>query len=115
MRAIQDIVIAKREKADTFLELPGYKEHRAKVVSVGHGRWKQDAEGKDWFFPTALKPDDRIAFSWRSGMEVRIAGEDYLVMREGDVLCVLPDDMRAGVGDNWTDTDAKHVIGTVMA
>ena len=115
MQAIQDIVIAKREKADTFLELPGFKEHRAKVVSVGPGRWKTDADGKDWHFPTSLKPNDRIAFSWRSGMEVRIGGEDYLVMREADVLCVIPDGLKAGVGDNWTDTDAKHVIATVTA
>lgn len=115
MRAINDIVIAKREKADTFLELPGFKEHRAKVVAVGPGRWKRDADGKDWYFQTALKADDRILFSWRNGMEVRLNGEDYLVMREGDVLCVIPDDLKAGVGDNWSDTDAKHVVASVTA
>lgn len=115
MRAIQDIVVAEREKADTFLELPGFKEHRAKVISVGPGRWKTDADGKDWFFRTDLQPGDRIAFSWRSGMEVRIGGKDLLVMREGDVLCVLPDDLKTGVGDNRSDTEAKHVIATVTA
>ena len=115
MQAIQDIVVLEREKADTFLELPGFKEHRGRVLAVGPGRWKTDADGKDYFYPTALKAGDRVAFSWRSGMEVRIGGRDVLVMREGDVLCVIPDSIKTGVGDNWTDTDAKHVIATVTA
>ena len=115
MRAIQDIVIVEREKADTFLELPGFKEHRGKVLSVGPGRWRQDADGKDWFFPTAIKQGERVAFSWRSGMEVRIGGRDVLVMREGDVLCAIDDDLKAGVGDNWVDTEARHVIASVTA
>ena len=66
---------------DTAKEKP----QRAKVVAVGAG--KMDESGKR--IPLDVKSGDRILFGKYSGNEVKIDGEDYLILREEDVLAVL--------------------------
>jgi chaperonin GroES len=52
---------------------------------VGPGKVSDD--GKK--LPLAVKAGDRILFGKYSGSEVRLDGEDYLVMKEEDVLGIL--------------------------
>ena len=66
---------------DTAKEKP----QRAKVVAVGAG--KMDDSGKR--IPLDVKSGDRILFGKYSGNEVKIDGEDYLILREEDVLAIL--------------------------
>ena len=66
---------------DTAKEKP----QRAKVVAVGAG--KMDESGKR--IPLDVKSGDRILFGKYSGNEVKIDGEDYLILREEDVLAIL--------------------------
>ena len=40
-------------------------------------------------FPVSLKEDDRILFGKYSGTEIKIDGEDFIIMREEEVLGVL--------------------------
>jgi len=61
------------------------KPQEGEVIAVGKG--KINDEGK--VFPIALKQDDRILFGKYSGTEIKIDGEDFLIMKEEDVLGVV--------------------------
>ncbi|MGH7016217.1 MAG: co-chaperone GroES [Caulobacteraceae bacterium] len=66
---------------DTAKEKP----QEGKVISVGPGA--RDEHGK--VQPLDLKKGDRILFGKWSGSEVKLEGEDLLIMKESDVLGVL--------------------------
>jgi len=61
------------------------KPHEGEVLSVGRG--KSNDEGK--VFPLAVKEGDRILFGKYAGTEIKIDNEDYIIMREEEVLGVL--------------------------
>jgi len=61
------------------------KPQQGKVVAVGAG--KADKDGKR--IPLDVKQGDTILFGKYSGQEVRVDGEDYLIMREDEVLAVI--------------------------
>ncbi len=66
---------------DTAKEKP----QECEVMAVGPGRVTEDGKR----IPTELKKGDRILISKYSGTEVKIDGEEYLIMREDDVLAVV--------------------------
>jgi chaperonin GroES len=66
---------------DTAKEKP----QEGKVIAVGNG--KVTDEGKK--LPLDVKAGDRILFGKYSGSEVKIEGEEYLILREEDVLGIL--------------------------
>ncbi len=66
---------------DTAKEKP----QEGEVVSVGPGA--RDDNGK--IQPLDVKPGDRILFGKWSGTEVKIDGDDLLIMKESDVLGVI--------------------------
>jgi len=66
---------------DTAKEKP----QEAEVVAVGNG--KRTEEGK--VIPLDVKKGDRILFGKYSGTEIKIEGEEYLIIREEEVLGVL--------------------------
>ncbi len=66
---------------DTAKEKPSEGE----VIAVGEGARKDSGE----LIPMAVKAGDRILFGKWSGTEVRIEGEDYLIMKESDILGVI--------------------------
>jgi chaperonin GroES len=51
------------------------------------GKGKSNDEGK--VFPLDVKKGDRILFGKYSGTEIRIDGEEFLIMREEEVLGIL--------------------------
>ena len=61
------------------------KPQEGEVISVGKG--KVNDEGK--VFPLAVKEGDRVLFGKYSGTEIKIDGEDFLIMREEEVLGIL--------------------------
>jgi chaperonin GroES len=61
------------------------KPQEGKVIAVGAG--KLTDEGKH--IPLAVKQGDRILFAKYSGSEVKLDGEEYLIMKEEDVLGVV--------------------------
>ena len=92
LRPFQDRILVRRvaeeEKTkggiiipDTAKEKPG----EGKVVSVGNGKIGDDGKR----IPLEIKKGDRILFGKYSGSDVKIEGEEYLIMREDDVLCVI--------------------------
>ncbi|MGA9061995.1 MAG: co-chaperone GroES [Terracidiphilus sp.] len=66
---------------DTAKEKP----QEGEVISVGKG--KSNDEGK--VFPLDVKAGDRVLFGKYRGDEIKIDGEDFLIMREEDVLGIV--------------------------
>jgi len=66
---------------DTAKEKP----QEGEVIAVGKG--KSNDEGKT--FPLDVKAGDRILFGKYSGTEIKIDGEEFLIMREEEVLGIL--------------------------
>jgi chaperonin GroES len=61
------------------------KPQEGQIISIGKG--KTNDEGK--VRPLALREGDRILFAKYSGTEIKIDGEDFLIMKEEDVLGVV--------------------------
>jgi chaperonin GroES len=61
------------------------KPQEGQVISIGKG--KTNDEGK--VLPLALREGDSILFAKYSGTEIKIDGEDFLIMKEEDVLGVV--------------------------
>jgi chaperonin GroES len=61
------------------------KPMEGEVISVGKG--KSNDEGK--VFPLDVKSGDRVLFGKYSGTEIKIDGEEFLIMREEEVLGIL--------------------------
>src|SRR5215470_13780240 len=61
------------------------KPQEGEVIAVGKG--KSNDEGKT--FPLDVKAGDRVLFGKYSGTEIKIDGEEFLIMREEEVLGIL--------------------------
>ena len=61
------------------------KPQQGKVISVGKG--KSNDEGK--VFPLDVKSGDTVLFGKYGGTEIKLDGEDFLIMREEEVLGIL--------------------------
>ena len=92
IRPLQDRVIVKRiaeeEKTKGGIIIPDTakeKPQQGKVIAVGKG--KMNDEGK--VNPMDVKVGDKILFAKYSGSEVKLDGEEHLIMREEDILGVL--------------------------
>jgi chaperonin GroES len=61
------------------------KPQRGTVIAVGLGKIKEDGGRQQ----PDVKNGDTILFGKYSGQDIRIDGEDYLIMREDDVLAII--------------------------
>lgn len=61
------------------------KPQEGKVVAVGRGKILEDGK----VVPLDVKEGDRILFGKYSGSDVKIDGEEYLILREDEILGVL--------------------------
>ena len=91
-RPLHDRVVVKRidaeEKSKGGIIIPDTakeKPSQGEIVSVGPGG--RDEAGK--LIPIDLKVGDRVLFGKWSGTEVKIDGEDLLIMKESDIMGVL--------------------------
>jgi chaperonin GroES len=89
---LHDRVVVKRvegeEKTKGGLIIPDTakeKPSEGEVIAVGEGARKDSGE----LIPMTVKPGDRILFGKWSGTEVKIEGEDLLIMKESDILGVI--------------------------
>jgi chaperonin GroES len=92
IRPLHDRVIVKRLEEertspggivipDTATEKP----IQGKVVAVGKGKILEDGHVR----PLDVKVGDKILFGKYGGTEVKVDGEEYLVMREEDVMAII--------------------------
>ena len=61
------------------------KQQEGEVIAVGHGR--KTEEGK--IIPLDVKAGDRILFGKYSGTEIKVDNEDFLILKEEEVLGVI--------------------------
>src|SRR6476469_6259173 len=66
---------------DTAKEKP----QQGKVTAAGNGQYKEDGTRT----PLAVKAGDLILFGKYSGQEIKLDGEEFLIMREDEVLAVI--------------------------
>jgi chaperonin GroES len=64
---------------DTAKEKP----QKGKVIAVGDGAWDEDGEKR---IPLDVSEGDEVLYSKYGGTEVKVDGDDLLVLRESDVL-----------------------------
>ena len=95
---LHDRVVVKRveseEKTKGGLIIPDSakeKPSEGEVVAVGEGARKDSGE----LIPMTVKAGDRILFGKWSGTEVKIDGEDLLIMKESDILGIIKTDSAA--------------------
>jgi chaperonin GroES len=63
------------------------KPQQGNVIAAGNGKTKDDGTRT----PLDVKAGDRILFGKYSGQQIKLDGEDYLIMREDEVLAVMDD------------------------
>ncbi|MCW2997748.1 MAG: chaperonin Cpn10 [Solirubrobacterales bacterium] len=67
---------------DTAKEKP----QKGKVLAAGDGRWDEDGEKR---IPLDVAAGDTVLYSKYGGTEIKVDGEDLLVLRESDVLAKI--------------------------
>jgi chaperonin GroES len=92
IRPLQDRVIVKRleeeQKTKGGIIIPDTAKEKpieGEVIAVGRGRIADDGK----VIKLDVKVGDRVLFSKYGGTEVKIEGEDYLIMREDDILGII--------------------------
>ncbi|HTP51802.1 MAG TPA: co-chaperone GroES [Anaeromyxobacteraceae bacterium] len=92
IRPLQDRVIVKRveeeEKTKGGIIIPDSAKEKpieGKVIAAGNGKLGDDGK----VHPLDVKAGDRILFSKYAGTEVKIDGEEHLILREDDILGVI--------------------------
>jgi chaperonin GroES len=92
IRPLQDRVIVKRveeeEKTKGGIIIPDTAKEKpmeGKVIAVGKGKLLEDGK----IHALDVKAGDRVLFGKYSGTEVKIDGEEHLIMREDDILGVI--------------------------
>ena len=92
LRPLQDRVIVQRleeeQKTKGGIIIPDTakeKPQEGKVIAVGKG--KRNDDGK--VVPMTVKEGDKILFGKYSGTEVKLNGNEYVIMREDDILGVV--------------------------
>jgi chaperonin GroES len=92
LRPLRDRVLVKRlEEKETkkggiiIPDTAKEKPQEGEVIAVGPGKVTDDGKLQ----PMSVKVGDKILFGKYSGSEVKLDGEEYLIMHEGDILGIL--------------------------
>jgi chaperonin GroES len=92
IRPLQDRIIVKRiqeeEKTKGGIIIPDSAKEKpieGKVIAAGNGKVLEDGKVR----PLDIKTGDRVLFSKYAGTEIKLDGDEVLIMREEDVLGVV--------------------------
>ncbi len=92
LRPLQDRIIVKRLEEETVTaggilipDTAKEKPQRGEIVAVGKGKVTEDGK----VLPMDVKAGDKVLFGKYAGTEIKMEGEDYLIMREDDILGVI--------------------------
>ena len=92
IRPLGDRIVVKRlaaeEKTKGGIIIPDTAKEKpveAQVVAVGAGKVLKDGKVR----PPAVKPGDRVLFGKYSGNEIKLDGEEHVVLHEEDLLAVI--------------------------
>ena len=116
-RPLHDRVVVRRidaeEKSAGGIIIPDTakeKPQEGEIVAVGPGA--RDEDGK--LQPLTLKPGERVLFGKWSGTEVKIDGEDLLIMKESDIMGVI-EDARSIKTEGRSETSHRPVAAGIAA
>ena len=91
-RPLHDRVLVRRIEADSktaggiiIPDSAQEKPSEGEVIAVGDGAYKEDGDR----IKLDVKPGDRVLFGKWSGTEVKIDGEDLLIMKESDIMGIV--------------------------
>ena len=92
IRPLHDRVVVRRKEEETTtpggIVLPGTateKPVQGEVIAVGKGKLLDNGDVR----PLDVKVGDRVLFGKYSGNEVKVSGEEVVVMREDDIMAVI--------------------------
>ncbi|WP_300667410.1 co-chaperone GroES [Desulfoluna sp.] len=92
IRPLQDRVLVERLEEQTTTKggiiIPDTAKEKpaeGRIVAAGKGKIKEDGS----LIPMELKLGDRVLFSKYAGSEVKFDGNDFLIMGQDDILCVV--------------------------
>ncbi len=92
LRPMQDRIIVKRLEEETktaggilIPDTAKEKPQKGEVVAVGNGKKTEDGK----VIPLDVKAGDKVLFGKYAGTEIKIEGEELLIMREDDILGVV--------------------------
>ncbi len=92
VRPLHDRVIVERiEEGDQLVggiiipDTAKEKPQQGKVIAAGNGKVKEDGT----VTPLDVKAGDTVLFGKYSGQEIKLEGEEYLIMREDEILGVI--------------------------
>ena len=92
IRPLQDRIVVKRLEGESQTKggiiIPDTAKEKpieGKVLAVGNGKVLEDGKVR----PLDVKAGDRILFSKYAGTEVKVEGQELLVMREEDLMAVI--------------------------
>jgi chaperonin GroES len=92
VRPLRDRIIVKRleeeEKTKGGIIIPDTAKEKpieGRVIAIGDGRIKEDGTK----IPLDVKKGDRVLFAKYGGTEIKIDGEEHLMMREDDILAII--------------------------
>ena len=92
LRPLQDRILVQRieeeEKTAGGIYIPDTAKEKPQmglIVSVGKGKKTEDGK----VIPVDVKAGDNVLFGKYSGTEVKVEGEEFLIMREDDILGVI--------------------------
>ena len=94
IRPLHDRILVQRleeeEKTQGGIIIPDTAKEKpieGKVIAVGKGKILENGDVK----PLEVKEGDKVLFGKYAGTEVKIGGEEYLIMREDDILGIIED------------------------
>ena len=92
VRPLHDLLLVRRleekEASSGGIIIPDTAKEKpveGKVIAVGKGKLSEDGKIR----PLDVKVGDRVLFSKYSGTDIKISGEEHLIMREEDILGVI--------------------------
>jgi len=92
LRPLHDRVIVERleeeEKTGGGIIIPDTakeKPQRGRVIAVGKGKVLENGQ----VIPLAVKEGDRVLFGKYAGADIKIEGDEHLIMREDDILAII--------------------------
>jgi chaperonin GroES len=95
LKPLGDRVIVKQAEAETqtksgliLADTAKEKPQKGTVIAVGEGKWDEDGEKR---IALDVAAGDTVIYSKYGGTEVKVEGEDYLILRADDIYAVVQD------------------------
>jgi chaperonin GroES len=95
LKPLGDRVIVKQAEAETqtksgliLADTAKEKPQKGTVIAVGEGKWDEDGEKR---IALDVKAGDIVIYSKYGGTEVKVDGDDYLILRADDIYAVVQD------------------------